>query len=129
MISKIEHIGIMVKDMDESIRFYTEVLGLKLVERAPLNETVELAFLSFPGQENVQIELIGRDPSTIPEEGLVNHLAFTVPDLEAAMARLQEAGVEFSAEWPRRILDGGQIAFFKGPSGEKLELFQRSFVS
>lgn len=124
MITKIEHVGIMAKDMDESIRFYTEVLGLKLIERLPLDETVDLAFLSFPGQESVQIELIGRDPSAIPVEGLVNHLAFSVPDLEVAMAKLKEAGVEFSAEWPRTILDGKKIAFFKGPSGEKLELFQ-----
>ena len=86
MIQKLEHIGIMANDMDESIRFYTEVLGLQLVKRAPLNETVELAFLSFPGQESVQVELIGRDTSSTPYEGLVNHLAFTVPDLQAAMA-------------------------------------------
>lgn len=124
MITKMEHIGIMANDMNESIRFYSEVLGLELVERISLSETVELAFLSFPGQESVQIELIGRESSDLPEEGQVNHLAFTVSDLQAVMTNLRKAGIEFSQEWPKTILDGRQIAFFKGPNGEKLELFQ-----
>jgi lactoylglutathione lyase len=119
-----EHIGIYARNIEESIRFYTEVLGMRLIERAPLNDKVELAFLSFPGQEDVQVELIGRDPDTA-DEGLVNHLAFTVEDIDAAIDRLKQAGVAVSEEWPKTILDGRKIAFFKGPSGEKLELFQR----
>lgn len=124
MIKKIEHIGILARNIDESIQFYTEILGMKLVDRAPLNETVELAFLSFPGQEGVQVELIGRDPGDMAEEGLVNHLAFTVEDLDAAIEKIKQQGIEVSEEWPKTILDGKRIAFFKGPSGEKLELFQ-----
>ena len=124
MISKVEHIGIYARSIDESIRFYTEVLGMRLIERVPLYDKVDLAFLSFPGQEDVQVELIGRDPDSA-DEGLVNHLAFTVEDIDAAIARLKQAGVAVSEEWPKTILDGRKIAFFKGPSGEKLELFQR----
>lgn len=125
MFNKLEHIGILAENMDDSIRFYTETLGMKLVERRSLDEHVELAFLSFPGQESVQVELVGRNPEGMPEEGLVNHLAITVDDIEAAINKLREQGIEVSDEWPKTILDGRRIAFFKGPSGEKLELFQR----
>lgn len=124
MIRKLEHVGIFVSDMDRSIAFYTEMLGMKLVDRLPLNEEAELAFLSFPGQEDVQIELIGRDASGMPPEGLVNHAAFTVEDIDAVIAKLKQQGVAISDEWPKTILDGRKIAFFNGPSGEKLELFQ-----
>lgn len=124
MIRKLEHVGILAEDLDRSIQFYTELLGLKLVERVRLNEKAELAFLSFPGQEDVQVELIGRDPAGMPQEGLVNHLAFTVDDIEAVIGKLRSHGVDISDEWPRTILDGRKIAFFDGPSGEKLELFQ-----
>lgn len=126
MIHKMEHIGIIARDMEASIHFYTEILGLQLVNRVHLNESVELAFLSFPGQEDVQVELIGRDPSDIATEGLVNHLAFTVTDIEGVISRLKQAGIEVSEQWPETILDGKKIAFFTGPSGEKLELFQHA---
>mgnify|MGYP002622979136 FL=1 len=124
MIVKLEHIGILAKNMDESIRFYSEILGMNLVERVWLNEQVELAFLSFPGQESVQVELVGRDPSAVAEEGIVNHLALTVDDIDAVISKLKQHGYDISDEYPRTILDGRKIAFFKGPSGEKLELFQ-----
>lgn len=126
MIVKLEHIGIRTDDMDRSIQFYTEVLGMKLVERVPLDETTELAFLSFPGQEDVQVELIARSIEGMAVEGLVNHLALTVEDIDAVINKLKQHGVAISDEWPKTILDGRKIAFFNGPSGEKLELFQKA---
>src|SRR5690606_8727783 len=122
----LEHIGIRTDDMDRSIQFYTEVLGMKLVERVPLDETTELAFLSFPGQEDVQVELIARSIEGMAVEGLVNHLALTVEDIDAVINKLKQHGVVISDEWPKTILDGRKIAFFNGPSGEKLELFQKA---
>lgn len=123
MVIKLEHVGIYTDHMDRSIEFYTEVIGMKLVDRVWLGET-ELAFLSFPGQESVQVELIGRDPSSTQEESVVNHLALTVKDIDAVISRLKEHGYDVPDEWPQTVLDGRKIAFFKGPSGEKLELLQ-----
>lgn len=123
-MKKLEHIGVMVKNMDESIRFYTEVLGLQLDRRVPLDETLELAFLTFPGQESVEIELIGRYGDNLSEHGIVNHIAFTVDDIEAEMKRLTAAGVQWIDQTPRTILNGIKIAFFYGPNGERLELFE-----
>jgi lactoylglutathione lyase len=123
-VKKLEHIGVMVKNMDESIKFYEDVIGMKLDRRVPLNETMELAFLTFPGQESIEIELIGRFDGNLTENGIVNHIAFTVEDMEAEMDRLRTHNVQWIDEAPRTILNGIKIAFFYGPNGEKLELFQ-----
>lgn len=124
MIKKIEHIGVKVKDMDASIAFYTNVLGLNLVAREKLDDGVELGFLSMPGTENVQIELIGRGHDELPNDAKIHHIAFTVSDIEAEIEKLRAHGVQLLDETPRIILDGVKIAFFFGPDGERLEFFQ-----
>ncbi len=121
---KMEHVGIMVNDMDESLAFYQNILGLELRNREWLNDTVELAFLFFPEQPSVEIELVYG--GKVENEGIVNHLAFTVENIEAELVRLKEAGVKLVDEEPRGILnDTVKIAFFQGPNGEKLELVER----
>ncbi|MCJ8009481.1 VOC family protein [Lederbergia wuyishanensis] len=121
---KMEHVGIMVNNMDESLAFYQNILGLKLRNREWLNDTVELAFLYFPQQPSVEVELVFG--VQVENEGIVNHLAFTVEDIEAELIRFKEAGVKLIDEEPRTILnDKVKIAFFEGPNGEKLELVER----
>ncbi|TDF94087.1 VOC family protein [Paenibacillus piri] len=124
MIRKLEHIGVKVKDMDVSVRFYTEILGMKLVKRARLADGVELGFLSFPDSDNIEIELIGRGHDGLPNDSIVHHIAFTVTDIQAEVDRLKGLGVHLMDETPRAILDGDLIAFFFGPDGERLEFFQ-----
>ncbi|MBM7569904.1 VOC family protein [Aquibacillus albus] len=121
---KMEHVGIMVNDMDESLAFYQNILGLELRNREWLNDTIELAFLFFPEQPSVEVELVYGRP--FENEGIVNHLAFTVKNIEAELARFKEAGIKLVDEEPRIILNGTvKIAFFEGPNGEKLELVER----
>ncbi|WHZ02766.1 VOC family protein [Neobacillus sp. YX16] len=121
---KMEHVGIMVNDMDESLAFYQNILGLELRNREWLNDTIELAFLFFPEQPSVEVELVYGGP--VENEGIVNHLAFTVENIEAELVRFKEAGVKLIDEEPRSILNGTvKIAFFQGPNGEKLELVER----
>ena len=121
---KMEHVGIMVNDMDESLAFYQNILGLELRNREWLNDTIELAFLFFPEQPSVEVELIYGGP--VENEGIVNHLAFRVENIESELVRFKEAGVKLVDEEPRSILNGTvKIAFFQGPNGEKLELVER----
>lgn len=122
MLQKIEHIGIHVRDLDRSIKFYTEVLGLTLRERIRLDETVEVAF--FPLGES-EIELICKSTEyTFAKEGIVNHLTFRVDDVAGILDHLREHGVELIHQQPLVIEGlGARIAFFWGPDGEKLELF------
>lgn len=116
---RVHHIGIMVSDIERSIDWYQRMMGLKLVDRRQLGQTL-LAFLETG---NTQLELIQRGGG-YSAEGLVNHVAFAVDDLEAEMARLRAAGVTFEERFPREIWNGGKIAFLDGPDGEVLELFQ-----
>jgi lactoylglutathione lyase len=121
---KMEHVGIMVNDMDESLAFYQNILGLELRSREWLNDSIELAFLFFPEQPSVEVELVYGGP--VENEGIVNHLAFTVENIEAELVRFKEAGVKLVDEEPQSILNGTvKIAFFQGPNGEKLELVER----
>lgn len=124
MIKKLEHIGVYVNDMDESITFYTEVLGLRLAARKRLSNGVELSFLSFEDSPETEIELIGRGTEGMPDNGIVHHIAFTVSDIDGELERLRSLGIRLLDEEPRTILDGTRIAFFFGPNGERLELFQ-----
>jgi lactoylglutathione lyase len=125
MLRKVEHIGIQVRNLDRSIKFYSEVLGLPLRKRLRLNETTELAFLALGESE---IELICKSAEyTFAKEGIVNHLTFRVEDIASMLERLRKHRVELIHEQPLVVEKlGTRIAFFRGPDGEKLELFEPS---
>lgn len=124
MIQKLEHIGLRVKNIEVSIRFYTEVLGMQLAGRAVLDDGVELAFLNYPDGDTMQVELIGNGNDDVPALGKVDHFAFTVNNIEAELERIRTLGVPLIDESPQTILGGIKIAFFYGPDGERLEFFQ-----
>ncbi len=121
MLRKAEHIGIMVKDLDRSIAFYRDVLKLPLIEELSSGK-LRLAFFQIGDTE---IELIEGASGYEAADGVVNHLAFSVDEIDAVVAHLKSHGVEMIDEAPREIWGGCRIAFFRGPDGEKLELFQR----
>ncbi|GAA0367731.1 VOC family protein [Bacillus horti] len=131
MIKGIEHTAIMVSDMDRSLEFYEQVLGMTLRHREWLNEDVELAFLYYPKQQSslseAEIELVYEKGVDVHQlgEGLVNHLAFRVEDISETMGQLRELGIVFDEEEPIRVLGNVKIAFFSGPDGEILELVER----
>ena len=123
MLQKVEHVGIQVRDLDRSIKFYTEVLGLTLRERVRLNETTELAFLILGESE---IELICKSTEyTFAKDGIVHHLTFRVNDVAGILEHLRKHGVELIHQQPLLLQNlGSRIAFFWGPDGERLELYQ-----
>jgi lactoylglutathione lyase len=122
LLRKVEHIGINVSDMDRSIKFYTEVLGLNLRTRVRLSEQSELAFLAIGDAE---LELVATGGAIEhARQGVVNHLAFTVDDVSTVLAHLKKHAVHLLNDEPIVIEPlGVKIAFFHGPDGEKLELF------
>ena len=124
MIRKVEHVAIQVRNLDRSIKFYTEVLGLPLRRRLRLNETTELAYLPLG---DFEIELVCKSTEYIyAKEGIVHHLGLVVDDVADMLDRLRKHGVELIHEQPVFLekMDV-HIAFFWGPDGEKLELLQR----
>jgi lactoylglutathione lyase len=125
MIKKIEHVALIVKDMDQSLDFYTTVFGYKLRFRGE-NPRRELAFLYHDNQPGMEIELI-RDlvpADTYATQGIVNHLAFTVDDVQAVMESLAGKGISFHTSEPITAPDGAKVVFFYGPNQELLQLVQ-----
>ncbi|GAK40679.1 VOC family protein [Paenibacillus urinalis] len=123
-VQKLEHVGVVVRSIDESSAFYEKVLGMELKEIRQPNPNVRLGFLGFPGEANLIIELVERTNSELPNEGTVNHIAFTVEDVEQEAARIAEHGVAFINEKIVTLADGTRFIFFQGPDGERLELYQ-----
>jgi lactoylglutathione lyase len=122
-IKKLEHVGIMAKDLETSIAFYQKVLGMKLLYQMP-NEGLKLAFLGFKSSDETEVELIEGYNDQLPAEGKVHHLAFTVDDIEAEVARLKELNVKLNDEEITVLPNGSKYFFFYGPDGEWIEFFQ-----
>jgi len=126
MIQKIEHTAIMVRDMEESLSFYCDILGFTLRLRGRSGDR-ELAFLYQEGHTHTEVELIcvdNPDPA-YKEHSIVNHLAFTVGKIEETIAYLKEKDVEFMTEDIKPTLEGGRMIMFWGPNRELLQLVER----
>ncbi len=129
----IDHIAIVVSDMEAALGFWQGALGLDLQRmEAVAAEDVEVAFLET---ENAHIELLlpTGDDSGIARylasrgEGM-HHLCLAVGDIEAAMQRLDDAGIELINERPRQREDGTRYAFVhpKSSGGVLVELYQKA---
>lgn len=131
-ISRVDHIGIAVKDLEQAKKFYTEILGLKAQgEEVVEQQQVKVCFIPCGDSE---IELL---ESTSPEgpiakfiekkgEGL-QHIALRVDNIEQTLADLKAKGVRLIDETPRYGAGGASIAFVhpKATGGILLELSQR----
>ena len=128
---RIQHVGLVVSDLERSRRFYREALGLEEVARPP-NFTFDGAWFRFGDYE---LHLLAEahttggagqpDAGAGAERGLTHHLAFEVDDLEAACARVASAGVQLTGG-PMPRGDGVTQVFFLDPDGYVLEYFQRT---
>lgn len=125
MIKRVEHVGIMASDMEESIRFYETLFQFKLRVRVN-NGQKEIVFLSHDGLPGFEIELI-RDlqPTTLyAEHGLVNHLAFVVDNIEQVISYCKQKGIVFETNEPKRGINDRKTIRFRGPNGEILQLVE-----
>lgn len=116
------HSMVRVRDLDASLRFYCEGLGLREVRRRDVPQgKYTLVFLSAPESPEVEIELTYNWGSTEDYGSARNfgHLAFRVGDIYATCARLQKAGVVISRP-PR----DGHMAFVRSPDLISIELLQ-----
>lgn len=128
-LSHIEHIGIAVKNLEESIQFYENVLGLKCyaIEEVK-DQRVKTAFFMV-GQTKIEL-LESTDPEGpigkfIEKRGEgVHHLAFAAHGIEGALDELNEKGVLLIDKSPRKGAEGLDIAFLhpKSTHGVLMEL-------
>ncbi|UUZ85729.1 VOC family protein [Paenibacillus sp. P26] len=124
--TRIEHVGIMVKDIDTSARFYEKVVGLTLKGKLDhTNGIVKLAFLGFNQSGETELELIEGYNDKLPQEGKVHHVAFTVDDVEEEFVRIQGMPeVRLIDSEITTSPNGSRYFFFYGPDGEWIEFFQ-----
>ncbi|MDM5186451.1 VOC family protein [Bacillus sp. DX4.1] len=124
-VRRIEHVGLMVANLETSISFYEEVVGLTLIKRmGHPDPNLKLAFLGAEESQETIIELIeGYNPS-LPTEGKVHHICFKVDSLEDEIERLKKLHVTFLTEEIETLLDGARYIFFSGPDGEWVEFFE-----
>ena len=132
MVRKVDHIGVAVSNLEEALKVYTDVLGLKLHGTEVVEEQkVRVAFMPVGDTE---IELL---ESTDPEgpiakfiekrgEG-IQHIAFRVDDIEEALEQMRQQGVRLIDEKPRYGAGGARIAFLhpKATGGVLVELCER----
>ena len=129
-IKKINHVAIVVRDIDESLKFWESALGLKLHHIEDVtSQASQVAFIPVGDSE---IELV--QPTTEDSgmavylekrgEGL-HHLCIEVDDIEGKMQELKDAGVRLVNETPQ-VLPGRKMAFIhpKSASGVLVELYE-----
>jgi lactoylglutathione lyase len=115
------HTMVRVTDVEDSLRFYCDLLGLREIRRRDSEQgRFTLIFLAPEGQEEAQVELTHNwDPEEYGAGRNFGHLAYAVEDIYAICQRLHDAGVTINRP-PR----DGNMAFVKSPDGISVELLQ-----
>lgn len=132
-MEKVDHVGIALKSIDDSLGYYIDTLGLKLqaIEEVA-SQNVRVAFIDAG---NVKLELL----EPMSEEGAiakflekrgegVHHIAFGVSDIRSRMAELKEKGVQLLQDEPKPGAGGAEVAFLhpKSSFGVLYELCDKS---
>jgi lactoylglutathione lyase len=122
IIMKYLHTMVRVTDIEQSLRFYRDALGLVVLSRRDYPQgRYTLVFLAAPGDELAQVELTHNwDPEAYGSGRNFGHLAYDVEDIYATCRRLMDHGVTINRP-PR----DGRMAFVRSPDNISIELLQR----
>lgn len=124
IVRKLHHTRYRVEDLEKSVKFYRDVLGLDEVRRHESPRGSKLAFLKAPESEEL-IEICffpNSGPVNVQED--LTHLGFEVDSLEEFGKHIANLGVEFS-DGPTMKETGGGFAFIDAPEGYEIELIER----
>lgn len=129
---KVDHIGIAVKNLDETLKFYTDILGLELGGTEIVeDQKVKVAFLPVGDTEVELLESTSPDgpiAKYIEKNGEgIQHIAFKVDDIEEAIKYMEEKGMRMIDQSPRYGAGGAKIAFVHPKSSHRVlvELSER----
>src|SRR5277367_5573486 len=125
MVKKLLHTRMRVNDLERTVKFYEEVLGLKVSRQHTSPRGAQLAFLQTPNSdEEIELCQLPNSPSVQVQPDLM-HLALEVDDLAAFAAQLAQKGYKLS-DGPTQTGSGSVIAFIDAPEGYEVELIQRA---
>ena len=130
-ITGFHHTAIRSAQFDASMRFYAGVLGMK--EKISWGEAPNRAVMVDAGDGNY-LEIFERSEPAPTIEAPILHFALRTDDCAAILEKAREAGAEVTMETKDLTIDSSigpvpvRIAFFKGPDGEIIELFQNSIL-
>jgi len=118
----LDHIGVYVKDLDKSLKFYTDIFGFPEEQRFSIGES-KIVVLNIGGG---LLELIQRPGAPAePPKGSRTHVAFRIEKYDALLDKIEKMGIEL-----RRVAIEGRsrIAFFKDPDGHDIEIMEKGLV-
>lgn len=120
-IDNLHKIAIVTDDVEGGVKFYTEKLGLKVLERFPNEGDEDFVFLQ--AGNGIILELMPTKTMQAPIG--FHHISFRVPSVDQGLEELRKQGVKILRE-PGNAGDTGiRLGFFEGPNGMNLQLFER----
>lgn len=121
----IAHSGIDVLDLEESLEFYTETLGLQVARRLSPREGATLVFLKGEGDGMIELVHGMRGPEVGTESGQTrfSHIGLVVSDMDALAQTLRDKGISFTLG-PIETPAGAKMASIKDPNGVEIEFIQ-----
>lgn len=132
MLTKIDHIAIVIKELDQTVNTYSKLLGVEPYHREKvIEQKVEVASLKI-GQSNIELVSPLDNDSGIAKflsqkgEG-IHHICFRVDNIEAELSRLDKLGFQLIDKKPRIGAEGAKIAFLhpKTANGVLIELKEK----
>lgn len=125
-VTKLLHTRMRVNDIDATVKFYTEALGLTETRRHTSPRGAQLVFLATPNSdEEIELCQMPAGAESVQVQPDLMHLAFAVDDLEAFAAEAKAKGYELS-DGPTPTSSGSVIAFIDAPEGYEVELIQKA---
>jgi len=125
MVKKLLHTRMRVNDIERTVKFYQDVLGLKVARRNVSPRGSQLVFLATPNsEEEIEICQLPDGPSVQVQPDLM-HLAFEVESIAVFVAEIGKKGVKLS-DGPTKTGSGSTIAFIDAPEGYEIELIERA---
>jgi lactoylglutathione lyase len=141
MIKNLLHVGIGVRDLEKTVKFYTELMGMEIlgsaynigeaISRVVGVDDAELV-VCHVGKGNLRLELIdykndkkkARSRYKDQDEPGILHIAFTVSDIDKEYEKIKAHGYEFNSPPMVARENGPKICYFKGPDDVIIELFE-----
>lgn len=126
MVKKLLHTRMRVNDLERTVKFYEQALGLKVSRRHTSPRGAQLAFIATPNSdEEIEICQMPAGAPPVQVQPDLMHLAFEVEDLAAFTVALVQKGFALS-DGPTSSGSGSVIAFIDAPEGYEVELIQRA---